>query len=278
MARQRYSFDEKRIARFRKEGRGQGQGADYKPWLTVRDVPSRGRSHRPLGMTTGRVHHFLSDIEFRSFLLFDWAQDVVDIREQFPLDREATQRIADSMGVVHPCDVATRTPLVMTTDLVIDVERQGRRVILARAVKPAEELDKARVVEKLEIERRYWQEQEAEWAIITEREIPRTMADSIAWVHNYGLVDNLAQPYPGYFAEKGILLLREVHLYQRQALSQFAAEMDLRLSMETGTALMLVRHLIAARALTYPMDKPLDPTAPMALFTVPGLDQELAVG
>lgn len=88
MARQRYSFDEARIARFRKEGRGQGQGADYKPWLTVRDVPSRGRSHRSLGMTTGRAHHFLSDIELRSFLLFDWVQDVVDIREQFPLDSD----------------------------------------------------------------------------------------------------------------------------------------------------------------------------------------------
>ncbi len=49
-------------------------------------------------MTTGRVHHLLSDIEFRSFLLFDWAEDVVDIREQFPLDRVATQRIAESMA------------------------------------------------------------------------------------------------------------------------------------------------------------------------------------
>lgn len=278
MARQRYSFDEARIARFLKEGRGQGQGTDYKPWLTVRDVPSRGRSHRPLGMTTGRVHHLLSDIEFRSFLLFDWAQDVVDIREQFPLDRVATQRIADSMGVNHPCDVSTRTPLVMTTDFVIDVERNGRRLLLTRAVKPADELDKPRVVEKLEIERRYWQEQGAQWAIITEREIPRVMADNIAWVHSYGTVDSLAQPYPGYFVEKATLLLREVPVYRRQILAQFAADIDLSLSMETGTALMLVRHLIATRALTYPMDKPLDPTSPMALFAVPGLGQELAVG
>lgn len=77
-------------------------------------------------MTTGRVQHLLSDIEFRSFLLFDWAQDAVDIRGQFPLDRDATQRIVESTGISHPCDVATRTPLVMTTDLVIDMERQER--------------------------------------------------------------------------------------------------------------------------------------------------------
>ena len=55
----RYGFDEAKIARFRKEGRGDGSGADYTPWLTVRDVPSRGRSHRIAGVVTGRVHQAL---------------------------------------------------------------------------------------------------------------------------------------------------------------------------------------------------------------------------
>ncbi|TRD21489.1 transposase [Palleronia caenipelagi] len=52
----RYRFDEAKIARFRKEGRGEGFGAYYTPWLMVRDVPSRGRSHRISGVVTGRVH------------------------------------------------------------------------------------------------------------------------------------------------------------------------------------------------------------------------------
>lgn len=63
MARQRYGIDEDRIARLQKEGRGQGRGADYHPWLTIQDVPSQGRSHRLKGIKTGRVHHLLSDIE-----------------------------------------------------------------------------------------------------------------------------------------------------------------------------------------------------------------------
>jgi hypothetical protein len=63
MARQRYGFDEEKIERFEKEGRGRGRGADYLPWLTIRDVPSRGRSHRLQGIKTGRVHHLHSDIE-----------------------------------------------------------------------------------------------------------------------------------------------------------------------------------------------------------------------
>jgi len=78
MARRKYSVDEALIARYLKEGRGTGFGADYKPWLKIYDVPSLGRSHRLRGIKTGRVHHFLSDIEANLFYLLDWHDAVVD--------------------------------------------------------------------------------------------------------------------------------------------------------------------------------------------------------
>ena len=39
-----------------KDGRGQGHGAAYKPWITVRDIASQDRSHRVFGHTTQRTH------------------------------------------------------------------------------------------------------------------------------------------------------------------------------------------------------------------------------
>ncbi|MBJ7533034.1 TnsA endonuclease N-terminal domain-containing protein [Rhodomicrobium vannielii ATCC 17100] len=63
----------------------------------------------------------LSDIECGLFYLADWSDTVTDIREQFPLKRDATQRIAAQLGAAHPLDLASRTPLVMTTDFLIDV-------------------------------------------------------------------------------------------------------------------------------------------------------------
>lgn len=112
----RYGFDEAKIARFHKEARGEGFGFEYKPWLTVRDVPSRGRSHRLSGRVTGQIHHLLSDIERGAFLIYDFRDDVQDIREQFPLDLDRTQYIAEAAGIRHPVDRGSRVALVQTTE------------------------------------------------------------------------------------------------------------------------------------------------------------------
>src|SRR5713101_3462125 len=75
------STTDKRI----KEGRGQGRGANYLPWLYIHDVPSRGRAWRTKGWKTGRPHHLLSDLEHDYQLIQDWDPSVIDIREQYPL-------------------------------------------------------------------------------------------------------------------------------------------------------------------------------------------------
>lgn len=49
-----------------KEGRGSGVGPDYKPWLTIQDVSSLGRSTRLKGTKTNRQHEFLSDLVCRN--------------------------------------------------------------------------------------------------------------------------------------------------------------------------------------------------------------------
>ena len=60
------------LRRLQKEKRGQGYGKDYQPFLTVRDVPSKGRVHRRPALTNNRIVHLLSDLELAAFLLFDW--------------------------------------------------------------------------------------------------------------------------------------------------------------------------------------------------------------
>ncbi|GIO69980.1 TnsA endonuclease N-terminal domain-containing protein [Paenibacillus cookii] len=143
MAKRKRQFTEAKIERMIQEGRGQGSGKDYLPWLTIQDVPSEGRATRGVGWTTGRRHQLLSDIERDYFYLLDYCDDVTDIREQFPLlPLEETQMIAEKIGVEHPKDPKTGIPVVMTTDFLITY----RDKTLARTVKPSAELENERTI------------------------------------------------------------------------------------------------------------------------------------
>lgn len=57
MSKHQTGWTEAKISRYTKEGRGQGELAFYKSWLTIQDVPTSGRVHRFIGWKTSREHH-----------------------------------------------------------------------------------------------------------------------------------------------------------------------------------------------------------------------------
>lgn len=116
MPKRQTGWTEAKFSRYIKEGRGQGELALYKPGLTIQNVPSRGRVHRFIGGKTTREHHLFSDLEFNYHCFGDWAENVLDIREQFPQERELTLKIAEDLGINHPIDKKTNIPIVMTPD------------------------------------------------------------------------------------------------------------------------------------------------------------------
>jgi len=173
------NWNERIYRRYLREGRGQGAGTDYKPWLTVRDFPSLGVVSRVKGLKTGRVYHLMSTNETNLFYLLDWSDDVFDIREQYPLiDLKKAIGIAETAQIRYPYDPKSGFPYVMTSDFYVETEKG----IIIIAVKPASELENPRVREKLEIERRYWTSQNIRWEIVTECEINHTKSRKIEWL------------------------------------------------------------------------------------------------
>jgi hypothetical protein len=63
MAKRKRSTDLQTIAKRLKEGRGDGRGASYQPWLQIQDVPFQGLASRIKGWKTGREHHLMSNLE-----------------------------------------------------------------------------------------------------------------------------------------------------------------------------------------------------------------------
>jgi hypothetical protein len=92
-----------------RKGYGVGRGRDYLPWLTVRDVPTRGTAAIIRGCKTGRDHNCLSQQEKYFFFLAEFSPRVIDIREQFPLlSLDLISRLAQGQANTHQCTIANR--------------------------------------------------------------------------------------------------------------------------------------------------------------------------
>ena len=91
-------------ARKLKEGRGTGTGADYKPWIQAREIGSVGTESVFNDWKHGRPIQCLSQGEMKTYHALRWRDDVLDIREQFPLDLKLTLAIAHRLGLPHPHD------------------------------------------------------------------------------------------------------------------------------------------------------------------------------
>jgi len=269
MAKHKYNFDEPKIARFIKEGRGQGHGKDFKPWLTIQDVPSIGLSSRKHSFKTGRGHHLLSNNETGLFLLLNWSNSVVDIREQFPLDRDVTRQIAAEMGVDHPIDSQTRIDIVMTTDFLVDFRTDKGIKHIVRSVKPYAELSDPRTIEKQEIDRRYWSNFENhEWGLVTDIDLPKPRIKTLHWLHEMQSLEHLVVPYPGYWSDRCNQLLSALQQTNDVTIKQFFEQLEMKHGFAIGEGLTAYRHLAATKKIIIDIDKPFNMKAPVLEITI----------
>lgn len=262
--RRKYGFDEKKITRFIREGRGRGAGKEYKPWLLVSDVPSTGREHRVFWCRTEREHHLLSDNEFRAFLSFAWLENVIDIREQFPLDRRETMQIASRLGIRHP--VVGGTILFLTTDLLVTAMKGDQLALFAYAIKEDKDRSNERVKELLLIESCYWCARAIPWDVLTNLDVKTTATKNLEWI----------------FGLKGLYpvtpLDEEIHRslwslqtkYPLVPMNKACEYVDKRLSRPIGTALETLRRLLGAKKILVDLNIPVIQSLPMKEFVFKG--------
>ncbi|WP_341521417.1 TnsA endonuclease N-terminal domain-containing protein [Pseudomonas sp. G.S.17] len=167
------------VERWIEAGYGQGQAAEYKPFMFVRDVPSQGTSSMVKSRITNRTHHYLSRQELKVHLLAEYQSEIMDIREQFALlPWEETQAISDSLGIRHPTYPTTRTPIVLTTDLLLSLRRDDGIELIAVSVKFTKDLT-PRNLEKLLLEKMYWARRGIRWLLATEVNIPKFLPSNL---------------------------------------------------------------------------------------------------
>lgn len=254
-----------------KDGRGQGIGVDYKPWVTIQDVPSLGRVTRLKGMKIPRQFEFLSDLERNYFYLLEYSDLVMDIREQYPLlPVEETVIIADELGIKHPTNPKTGEPVEMTTDFLITVNKNHQHQHLARTLKYKDDLLDERVLEKFEIERVYWERQDVDWGIVTEQEIPKDMAHNIAFLHGYSdlsVIEGFEEVTAYELDDMSIYFIKKL-LAENQTVKKIAKEFERDFGMVVGCGLSQFKHLVITKAIELDLLNKLDVSKVQQIKTV----------
>lgn len=229
-----------------KEGRGQGYLKDYKPWITIRDISSKGRSHRVFGHTTKRTHHLLSDLELAIFLLLDWNPLITDIREQFPLPLNATLEISEQAKISHP---KVRDTLQTISSSFYVNSQTADQPNFAIRTKYTNDLQNERIIEKLELERRYWKSTKTPWYILTEKEIPLVILNNIKWL------------YPA-MRESSTTIYDQLNLYihiftqyPELNLIDLSKKIDQSYNLPIGASLAELRELLAQRYFIFDITK-----------------------
>lgn len=163
----------------RREGRGQGSGADYKPYIQGREFNSQGTCSTPIDWKTGRTVELLSQAEKAVWYLLRWDDRVADIREQYPLVLSKTVTLAAEFGIRHPKDTKTR----MTTDFLVTMKHGTRLAISVKA--DERDLQNKRTVEKLFLEQVYWGNEGVDFALVLKSKVNMTAVNNIRVVTEF---------------------------------------------------------------------------------------------
>lgn len=272
MAKRQIVLDQKAIDERVRKGAGQGHGAHYVPWILAPSTSLDSHKYRTLGWKTGREHHLLSSLEFDVFCLLDWSPTVLDIREQFPLlPLSDTLSIATQMRIPHPHEqfrrASPRKYIVMTTDLLIDIQTDTGVRQVALDIKPSGELDKRRTLEKLELARRYWAARNVDWGIITEFDYSSVMARNLREkIRPYRSLEGQIDLPSDEINELARALTTAVRS-GNHTLTKTVRIFDQEYNLPAGYGVTLVRYLIATRQWTVDLTAPLHLNRKLSLLS-----------
>ncbi len=217
MGRNKNQYSIEACERSLRQGLGLGVKEDYRPWVRIWSFGSEGVSSAVPGVIVKRTHELLSGIETRVFLLAEFSRGVVDIREQFPLlPLDHVVALAEAAGITYPH--RTGAPYVLTTDLLVTKLIGGVPHYLAIAVKPAAKLLEKSILDKLEIERLWWNSIGVEWVLATEEDVSEAVGDNLMWIShyfrekdfNYAAIDISALPELALMLPTGVYLIVDV--------------------------------------------------------------------
>lgn len=155
-----------------KQKRCQGEGLEYIPWILARETSSIGSSFITYNYKTGRSVNLLSEAEAKVFFLLLWADEVSDIKEQYVLDLDETQKIAEDLGFRKP---AKR----MSTDFFFKMKDPVYNFGAISVKASRSQLKNERTRQLLKIEESYWNNKGVNYELVFADDINPIVTNNI---------------------------------------------------------------------------------------------------
>lgn len=221
--------------------------------LKVTTFSSKGRATRIHSYKTNRIHHLQSDNQLRFFLILEWSDKVKDTQENVELkDLEATIDNTENLRLDKFTNKENQL-YQLHTNFLIAITRNNVDEQIAISVKSLSELERKTVVEKMELERRYWKSKGISFHVITEKEISKQFVENIKWVRE-ALIDKSIENKEE-LKEKLYYFLQE---YKEKRIMDALNNFDEKEKLKAGTALFILRYLIAVKEVEINMKEKLD--------------------
>ncbi|WP_217910452.1 TnsA endonuclease C-terminal domain-containing protein [Paraburkholderia youngii] len=156
----------------------------YLRWMHTRDMPGSGIKTRLVcEKAVADELHLMSEAEHAAFLEAWWRDEVKTIFDQWALDREKTQRAALSINIDHPTYTGRTEPAVLSTDLVLNVQRGKTYIREAISVKSARTDGRDILTRSQLIERRTWENEGAIYKAVAFNGMHGNRSKNLAWIY-----------------------------------------------------------------------------------------------
>lgn len=221
--------------------------------LKVTTFSSKGRVTRLYSRKyTSGIVHLQSDNQLRVFLALEWDKDVKKIEVNTELiNLEETLENIDNLNLNRFKNKETGDLFKLYTNFLVTIESyKGIYNQVAISVKSVSELERKSVIEKLEIEKRYWNKKGVRFYLITDKEIDKVFTNNILWVrevendNSLRNKDELAEKLYYFMVDNKEIIINKL-------LKHF----DKIEGIKEGSGLFLFRYLIANKQISVDMKK-----------------------
>ena len=236
-----------------RRGMGRGVGRDYKSFIPRRAARSRGELTEENVFGTERQLLLMSRGERRVAATLWWDEDVLDVLESYalrPVDQ--TIAIARELGIRFPVG-RNGLPLVRTIDYLV---RHAVLGVVALSRKDRSDVELARIMQLLEIERQFARRCGWLWAAVTEDDVPETLAANLLVLNEHWLLSG-RHADPAVVEVDAAWLL--AHMTRAGAsMLEAGRDFDGRSGCDSGTGLAIMWHQLAHKRWNTDLNAPLD--------------------